>query len=410
MSTATDIAPTTAEPLPSAALQPVTRPRSRTLLLGLAAAAVLAALLAFWVSRRGLETTDNAQIDGEVIAVPARVAGPVAKVLFTENQTVKAGDLLAQLDDQQAQARLAQAEANLAAAMASAEAAEADAQVTETNALGNRSVAEAGYQTASAGAGVVEDQIKEAETAVHAAETSLQQATTDRARSQSLIQRGAVSKAQYDQSETAYNLASTNLDAARARLATLRESASQAKSRIVEASAKVRQNSSVKALIQQSQARAKAARAQVATAQAVRDLAALDLSYTRILAPQDGILSKKTIAVGQMVSVGQSIGQLVTADRWITGNFKETQLAHMRVGQPAHLTLDAYPDMTLYGEVESFSGATGSRFTLLPPDNATGNFTKVVQRLPVRIRLRNVPAEISLRPGLSVDLTVDTRG
>jgi membrane fusion protein (multidrug efflux system) len=409
MSTATEAAPVPVDSLPSAA-QPVTRPRSRTLLIGLAAATALAALLALWVSRRGLETTDNAQIDGEVVAVPARVAGPVAKVLFTENQTVKAGDLLAQLDDAQAQARLAQAEANLAAAMASAEAAEADAQVTETNAVGNRSVAEAGYQTASAGAGVVQDQIKEAETAVRAAETSLQQATTDRERSQSLFQRGAISKAQYDQTETAYNLAATNLDAARARLATLRESASQAKSRIVEASAKVRQTSSVKALIQQSQARAKAARAQVATAQAARDLAALELSYTRILAPQDGVISKKTIAVGQMVSVGQSVGQLVTADRWITGNFKETQLAHMRPGQPAHLTLDAYPGVTLYGEVESFSGATGSRFTLLPPDNATGNFTKVVQRVPVRIRLRDVPSDIALRPGLSVELTVDTRG
>ena len=135
----------------------------------------------------------------------------------------------------------------------------------------------------------------------------------------------------------------------------------------------------------------------------------LDLSYTRIFAPSDGVLSKKSINVGQMLSSGQSIVQLVTDKLWVTGNFKETQVAPMRVGQPASIEVDAFSGSSIVGEVESFSGATGAKFTLLPPDNATGNFTKVVQRVPVRVRLHELPAGITLRPGMSVDLTVDTR-
>jgi membrane fusion protein, multidrug efflux system len=143
---------------------------------------------------------------------------------------------------------------------------------------------------------------------------------------------------------------------------------------------------------------------------AARDLAALELSYTRILAPRAGTVSKKSIAVGQQVSTGQPIVQLVTPERWVTANFKETQLAGMKPGQPVELEIDAFPGATLRGQVESFSAATGSRFTLLPPDNASGNYTKVVQRVPVRVRVTDLPEGVSLRPGMSVELTVDTNG
>jgi membrane fusion protein (multidrug efflux system) len=180
-------------------------------------------------------------------------------------------------------------------------------------------------------------------------------------------------------------------------------------SRVQEANARLQQSSNVDALIEQARSRARTARAQVAVSQAARDLAALELSYTRILAPQDGYVSKKTVAVGQMLSPGQGIVQLVPVHNlWVTGNFKETQIRRMKVGQPTHITIDAFPGLTLEGEVDSFSAATGSRFTLLPPDNASGNYTKVVQRVPVRIHLKDVPATVALLPGMSADVAVDT--
>jgi membrane fusion protein (multidrug efflux system) len=151
------------------------------------------------------------------------------------------------------------------------------------------------------------------------------------------------------------------------------------------------------------------AQARVATAKAARDLAALELSYTKIYAPRDGVVSKRAINVGQMVTPGSGIVALVpTRDLWVTGNFKETQLEHMKVGQHARVKIDAY-GVTLDGQLESFSAATGARFTLLPPDNATGNYTKIVQRVPVRVALKDLPRDVQLRPGLSVELSIDTR-
>jgi membrane fusion protein (multidrug efflux system) len=220
---------------------------------------------------------------------------------------------------------------------------------------------------------------------------------------------GAISQAESDRAETQLKVAQSSVDVARARLTAFKSSAAQAQSRVVEAKAKAKISNDVATQIQLAQARAKAAHAQVDTAKAARDLAALDLSYTKIYAPNDGVVSKKSINVGQMLSPGQSIVQLVTDKLWVTGNFKETQVSHMRVGQRASVEVDAFSGNAIEGEVESFSGATGAKFTLLPPDNATGNFTKVVQRLPVRVHLHALPPGIALRPGMSVDLTVDTR-
>ncbi|WP_394843229.1 HlyD family secretion protein [Pendulispora brunnea] len=382
--------------------------RRRRIMMGVAALAI-AAGGAWYVAHRGLETTDNAQIDTNIVAVPARTAGTVAKILFTENQQVHAGDVLAELDDAPAKARLAQAEASVAAAVASAEAADADAQVAETNAVGNKSFADASLQTAVAGVATTQDQIKEREALVQSAEANLAQAKLDRERAKSLFDSGAIAKANFDQADTAYNLAQANLDAARSRLTTEKLSVAQNRSKVAEADAKAKQANNVPVLVRQARARAAQAHAQVATAQAQRDLAALDLSYTKIVAPHDGVVSKKTINEGQNVALGQTIVQLVTPEIYLTGNFKETQVTNMRVGQPAHFSVDAFPGREFEGEIESLSGATGSRFTLLPPDNATGNFTKIVQRLPVRVKLHAAPDGIVLRPGMSVDLTVDTR-
>lgn len=386
------------------------QPRSRrSWVLALAAAALIGGGGLWYVRHHGLENTDNAQIDGDVVSVPARTGGVVTKVAFTENQRVKIGDLLAELDAAPAQARLAEAEANLLSAQAQADASDATARVAETNAVGDKSVADASLITASVGAASTSDQIKEAVAQLESAQTSLSQVVVDHGRAQRLLDTGAISKAEFDRTDTQLKVAQFAVDVARSRLTSIKSAAVQAQSRVVEAKAKAKISNDVDAQIAFAQARAKATHAQVETAKAARDLAALDLSYTKIFAPSDGTVSKKSINVGQMLSPGQSVVQLVTDTLWVTGNFKETQVALMRVGQPANVEVDAFPGAAISGEVESFSGATGAKFTLLPPDNATGNFTKVVQRVPVRVRLHGVPANIALRPGMSVDLTVDTR-
>jgi membrane fusion protein (multidrug efflux system) len=399
--------PSTPDASDATAAPPPKNNRRRMALV--AAAVVLAGGGAYYLHNRGLERTDNAQIDADVVLVPARTAGTVAKLHFVENQRVKAGDVLAELDDAAATARLAEADAALAAATAQAEAADADAQVTATNASSGRSLAAAGVDSAAVGAATSAQQIREGEAQLKSLESSLAQATGDRARARHLFETGAIPHVQLEQAQTAYDVTLSNRDAAQARLAALRLSVGQANSHVAEASARLRQSSNGSALVRQAQARAQAAHAQVDTARAARALAALDLSYTKIIAPHDGIASRKSINEGQTVSPGQPIVQLVTPALWVTANFKETQVGHMHVGQRAHFTVDAYPGVELEGQLESVSGATGARFSLLPPDNATGNYTKVVQRMPVRVSVKNVPPAIDLRPGMSVELTVDTR-
>jgi len=221
---------------------------------------------------------------------------------------------------------------------------------------------------------------------------------------------GALSQAQLDQAKTNNDMTQGSLVQAKASLSVLEASATQAASRVSEASAKVDQTKDVDAFIAMAQARLAGAKAKVAELEAARDLAALDLSYTKIVAPQDGVVSKKNVAVGQSVSLGSPIAQLVPSKAvWITANFKETQVGKMKVGQSAEIEVDALSGQKLHGQIESFSAATGAKFALLPPDNATGNYTKIVQRMPVRVKLDPLPDGIMLRPGMSVEVVVDTR-
>jgi membrane fusion protein (multidrug efflux system) len=410
---AADDAPTTrAADDDAAPVASIEKPRPRAtkrLVLGGVLAVALVAGVARWSAHRGIESTDDAQIDAEVVALAPRIGGVVTKVSFGENASVKAGQVLAELDDAPAKARLAQAEANLEAAMATADAADADARLTDTSARANRSVTSASLQAASAGAVASRDQIAEAQARVASAESRLQQATNDRDRTTKLVQSGALSQAQLDQARTEFDTATAAVAQARANLASLRSTATQAVSFVQEASAKADQAKQVDVVVAQSLARAKAAHAQVDQLRAARDLAALDVGYTKLVAPTDGVVSKKSVAVGQTVGAGTPVVQLVpTQAAWVTANFKETQIGKMRAGQRAEISVDAFPGVTLHGEVESFSAATGARFALLPPDNASGNFTKVVQRLPVRIRLVDLPASVALRPGMNAELSVDT--
>ncbi|MEY4581814.1 MAG: hypothetical protein RL701_6517 [Pseudomonadota bacterium] len=388
---------------------PTPKRSQRKLVVTLLAAAALLGSGSYLYSQRAIVSTDDAQVDADVVGVPARAGGTVQVVRFEENQHVAAGQLLAELDAAPAQAKLAQANANVAAAEAAAHAADVQAELAQTNARSGLAVATAGLRNSTVGAQSSVAQIAEADARRENAKARLAEAELNLARTQGLFQSGASSSAQLDQQRTAQAVAVTELARADAALATAKLSRDQAQTRVAESQAKLSQSDQVAALIREAAARAEQAHAAVDTAKAQQTLATLELSYTKIYAPLAGIVSKKNVNIGQSVAAGQSIVQLVPNMRWVTANFKETQIDRMRVGQPVAVSIDAYPEHVLQGEVESFSGATGSRFALLPPDNASGNFTKVVQRLSVRVRLNDLPSELALRPGMSVEVKVNTQ-
>lgn len=397
-------------PLPAAESGPSPKPkpkRRRMVFVALIAVALCGGGSYVW-SKRFIESTDDAQVDAELVGVAARSGGAVSAVYFSENQAVRQGQLLAELDPTPARAKLAQAEANLSAARAAAHAADVQVQLAARNAQTDLAAASASLRTSNLGAESTRSEIAQARAGVDNARARLKDAEQNLARSQRLYEQGAVSDAQRDERINARDVAQTELARAEAALANVEVARDLAQSKIALAQAKLSQSDQVEALTRQAQARAEQAQAAVATAEAAKALAELDLSYTKIYAPSDGVVSKKNISVGQTIATGQSVVQLVPQLRWVTANFKETQLDAMRVGQPVSISVDAYPGRTLHGEIESFSGATGSRFALLPPDNASGNFTKVVQRVGVRVKVQSTPAGVALRPGMSVEVEVDT--
>lgn len=389
---------------------PAPRRARKSLLVILAVMAVIGGVVGWQVvAHLGLQSTDNAQLEAEIVPIPARLSGTLVDVRFVENQRVAEGEVLARVDDAPARARLAQAEAALVAAEAAAVAADADVKVARINASGNLGVAQATRTTAESAATTARTQLREAEAAVRAAEAAHAQALADRDRDEELHRGGVIPDATVIASRTRAAVSASNRDAARAHLTTLRASIGQAEARIGEAAARVEQTRDVETLEAQAERRAATAHAQVEVAKAALVLARIEVEDAVIRAPKAGVLSKKTVAVGQMVSRGQPIAQLVTDGLWVTANLKETQLADVRPGQPVEVEVDAFPGARLTGQVESLAGATGARFSLLPPDNATGNFTKVVQRVPIRVRLVDVPDGLPLRAGMSVSVTVDTR-
>jgi membrane fusion protein (multidrug efflux system) len=383
--------------------------RARVIALGALALGV-AGVLGWYVLHAGLESTDDAQVDADVVSVPSLSANVVTKVLFAENQAVKAGDVLVELDDAQARARLLEAEAQVATAKAAADAADADVGVVQATVRGQKSAAEASLQGAAVSATSTADEIAQADAELAAAAAAVEQAQTDLDRQKRLFADNATPKQELDRAQTGFDGANAKRAQAAAHQAIVHSRTAQARATVEEARARVGQTSAVAEEISQAQAKAAEARARVQGAEAQRDLAAIELARTKVYAPRDGIASRKSVVVGQLLSVGQPVASIVPAsDVWVMANFKETQLDKMRVGQPADVEIDAYSELKLHGEVESLSGATGARFSLLPPENATGNFTKVVQRVPVKIRIKDLPADHSLRPGMSADVTVDTR-
>ncbi len=315
------------------------------------------------------QSTDNAMIDGHVLPVLAKVGGFVTAVTVRENDQVVLNAPLVTIDDREFVVRLAQADADLAAARAT---------------VGGR-----GTGTGQAQAMV--------ETA--SAQTAVQNANVDAARAQ--VVKAEADLARYSDLAAKNIVSQQQLDAAKAQAAAMR----------AQLVAVQRQATAAGANVEGMQAGVRLAQARLGAAAASRDNAALQLSFTKITAPASGAISKKLVEVGQLVQPGQTLMN-ITSDTglFITANFKETQLDKLRVGQTVELEVDAYDGAKIEGVIESISAATGARFTLLPPDNASGNFTKVVQRVPVRIRItKGLDAARPLRIGLSVIAHVNTK-
>ena len=380
---------------PAAPPSPAPSRRRPALIAGAVLAVVALGLVVRAVLTAGSETTDDAHLDADVVALAPRIPGQVLHVLVQDDQQVKAGQLLLELDPADLDARVRQAEAEL-------DSAAAQAAVVEASARGGLSTARAGVSASSAGLASAASQVDAARAAVARAEADASRADADLGRMRELKAAEAVSQERYDAVAAQQAGARAALDAARAQLAGAEEARRSAEGRVQEAMGRLEVSTPIDAQIA-------VARARVRAAQATLDLARNQLAYTRVSAPTDGVLSRLQAREGGLVAAGQVMAQLVPARLYVTANFKETQIGQMRPGQAAEIEIDAFPGTTLRGKVESLSGGTGARFALLPPDNASGNFVKVVERVPVRIALDAPPDGIPLRAGLSAFATVHLR-
>jgi membrane fusion protein, multidrug efflux system len=361
-----------------------------------------------WLAR-GRERTDDAQVDADVVMVSARVAGVVRAVRVGDNQTVKKGDVLVELDPADLAARVDQAKAQLAAARAQAQVADAQVRIVEATSHGGLSAAKAQLSgTTMSVAGTV-SQIAVSKAALEKVQSDAAKADIDLARDEALRKDEAIPQAQLDTARaTAQSLHAAVLQA-QAQLAASEDAHHTAQAQIAEAQGRVEQSAPVDALVASARASSDLAQANVAAAQASLELANLELSYTRVVAPSDGRLSRLAVREGQQVLAGQAVVTLVPDATYVVANFKETQVGNMRPGQRAEISIDALPGHTFEGRVQSMAPGTGARFSMLPPDNASGNFVKVVQRVPVKIEWSDRDHDAALAAGLSVDVTVVTR-
>ena len=375
---------------------------------------VLVAIVAFlyWWHSRYYESTDDAQINGNLVQISTRIKGNIVLVNVEENQEVQKGQLLIEIDPRDWQAALDQGEANLATAKANYEAALANVPITVRSTGATLSGAGADVQAALSTIAQSEKQLDAAQAQVFAAQANNTKAQLDLQRYTPLVQRDVVSKQQYDAVVATAASQKAQLSQADANLAGARDQIRVANDRLASARANYNSAQNGPRQIAAQRAKADAAAAEVKQAEASLETDRLNLSYTRLVAPADGIVNQKTAQVGQNVSAGQTLMTLIPLTGvWITANFKETQLDNMRPGQLATVSVDAYGGRTYHAKVTQIGGATGSMLSLFPPENATGNYVKVVQRIPVRMDFTN-PQEDSdhlLRPGMSVTPKVRVR-
>ena len=389
-----------------------------------AVVAVAGVLVWLWMTA-GRESTDDAQVDAHVTQVAARVGGTVLKVHVEDNREVAAGATLLELDPRDFQVAIARAQAALADAEAAAQAAQSDVPITSQSSRSGLTSAQGGVSQAASAITTAEKQVEAAHARVASAQAKLreQEATAAKAardveRLRGLLAKDEVAQQQFDSAQATADAARASAESARAQVSEAESGVLVAESQLVHARAGAQQAEAAlqsartaPEQVKQITARAEAAQAQAKQAKAALEQAELNLQYATVKAPVAGVLSRKNVEAGQVVQAGQPLFAIIPLENvWVTANFKETQLRDMRPGQKATVKVDAFGGQTFSGHVDSIAGATGARFSVLPPENATGNFVKVVQRVPVKIVLDSgQDPEHRLRAGMSVVPTVYTK-
>jgi membrane fusion protein (multidrug efflux system) len=372
----------------------------------------LVVLVSWWLYARRFESTDDAQIDGHLNAISARISGTVLYInpKVENNQYVEAGTLLIELDPNDYQAALDHAKAELVTKEGAARSAGVNVPITDTSAFSRLRLAEAAQETAAASVGAEQANLVAAQHKVQQDEALYSRAERDRVRYQALVEKREISRSDYDARETESLATAQALESDRATVASIQQKIAQASSLVAERRAQVQEARTAPQQLVNAQAKSQSSAGEVERARADERTAELNLGYTRIYAPVSGVIGRKTVELGQRIQPGQSLLAIVPVDDiWVTADFKETQLQYMRPGQSVSIHVDTF-GRDYQGTVENLPGAAGTLFSLLPPENASGNFVKVVQRLPVRICFnRDQDPQHLLRPGMSVEPSVRVR-
>src|ERR1017187_8546578 len=382
----------------------LTNPRTKIGLI-LAGLVIVVAVIFLWRYLGSYESTDDAQIDGHVNSVSARVSGHVIKLNVEDNQYVEKGTVLVEIDPSDYEIAVAKAKAEYADAQAQASAAGINVPITDVNTSSQVSGAQAGVSGAKAGISGARQQFDAAKSQVAEADANNTKAQNDLLRYKQLIDKQEISQQQYDQAVASAQAAAAALQAARANADAYAAQIKQAQSKLEQAAADLRTAGNRTHMMRAIRARAQSAQAIADQKKAQLDQAELNLQYTKVIAPVSGAVSNRTVEVGQNVQPGQEMMKIIPLgdeDLWVTANFKETQLKNIRPGQAAEIAVDA-TGRKYKGHLDSVAGASRSRFSLLPPENATGNYVKVVQRIPVKIVFdKDATKNHELRPGMSV--------
>jgi membrane fusion protein (multidrug efflux system) len=404
-----DQAESRTKPLPATERDFHTRP-SRTASPGFRIAVIIAVVVllvvGFFVYRyvTSYESTDDAEVDGHINSISARVSGHVNKLNVLDNQYVQAGTVLVEIDPADYQVAYERAKADFEDAQAAAVAAGVNVPITSVNTTSEVSSTEADVASARAGIAAAKQQSAAAKAQLAQAVANDVKAQNDLSRYKQLVDKQEISEQQYDQAVASSKASAAAVDAARATADAAQSQVTQAQGKLVDAEANLSNARTAPRQMEITRSKAASALAQAQLKKAALDQAQLNLQYTKIIAPVTGVVSDRTVEVGQNVALGQELMKVIPLnDVWITADFKETQLREMKVGQKVTIEVDAY-GRSYKGKVDSFASASGARFSLLPPENATGNYVKVVQRIPVKIVLD--PGENndqSLRPGMSVE-------